>query len=190
MTTHCRRKPDQTEAVNNARQIGMALFEFQEKYGRMPDVTTIALVKQDTATDLNLGTKSSNDFFRQLMAVAITQSEPMFYAKIAGTHKPDGIFTKAEALKKGECGFTYFTGALKTDNLGRPIMVTPMIPGTHQFDPKPFNGKAVILKADNSVTSLPIIIKTGHVMVGGLDLMDPSNPIWDGHPPVVAWPDL
>ena len=64
-----------------------------------------------------------------------------------------------------------------------------MIPGTDRFDPKPFEGKAVLLRMDNSVTSLPIQ-KDGHVLLYGKNLFDPTNPIWDGKPPVIVWPDL
>jgi hypothetical protein len=64
-----------------------------------------------------------------------------------------------------------------------------MIPGTDRFDPKPFKGKAVILKMDNSVTSLSID-KAGHAILDGRNLMDPHHPIWEGHAPVIAWPDL
>ena len=113
----------------------------------------------------------------------------MFYARISGTHKPDNLFTGTLALEKGECGFTYFIGAKITDNPKRPLVVTPMIPGTDRFDPTPFEGKAVILKMDNSVTAL-MIDKDGHVFVDGRNLMDPHHPIWDGHAPVIAWPDL
>ncbi len=184
-----RKKAVQTQAVNNARQIGLALYGFQEKYGKFPDATTIVAVRQKTATDLNLGTKSANDFFRQLFATEIVASEEMFYAKIAGSHKPDNVFTKVEALNKGECAFGYFLGATQTDNPQRPILATPMIPGTDRFDPKPFDGKAVILKLDNSVTSVPIN-KNGHVIVDGKNLFDPTNPVWQGKPPVIAWPEL
>ena len=64
-----------------------------------------------------------------------------------------------------------------------------MIPGTDRFDLKAFDGEAVMLKLDNSVTSLPID-KNGHVQINGGKLMDPANPIWDGKPPVIAWPAL
>lgn len=185
-----RKKPNQTEALSNARQIGLALSEFQEEYGQMPDVATIEKIRQKTGTDLKLGTKSSNDFFRQLMASGIAQSESMFYAKIAGTRKPDNVFAGAKALEKGECGFTYFMGATKGCHPNRLIVVTPMIPGTDRFDPKPFDGKAVVLRADNSVMSYPISIKTGHIMERGQNLMDPTNPIWEGKPPSIVWPEL
>lgn len=179
----------QSEPVNNARQIGIALFEFQSEYGEFPAPTTIKAVQTATESDLPLGTVTSNDFFRQLIASGIAQSESIFYAKAAGTHKPDQVFIKDEALKKGECGYTYFLGAKITDNPSRPLVVAPMIPGTDRFDPKPFEGKAVILKLDNSVASLPID-KNGHVLIYGRNMMDPHYPIWDGHPPVIAWPDL
>jgi len=114
----------------------------------------------------------------------------MFYAKTAGGRKPDNVFGTTHALDKKECGFTYLLGAATTtDNPRRPIVVAPMIPGTDRFDPKPFEGKAVMLMIDNSVTSLPID-KHGHIFIDGRNLMDPHHPIWDGHAPVIAWPDL
>jgi hypothetical protein len=112
----------------------------------------------------------------------------MFYAKISGTHKPDGVFTGARALEKGECGFTYLLGATMKSAPNRPLIVTPMIPGTDRFDPKRFDGKAVVLQMDNSVTS-HTIDKEGHVLVDGRNLMDPKHPIWQGNAPVIAWPE-
>lgn len=184
-----RKKSDQTEAVNNARQIGLAMFEFQEEYGKLPDSTTIAAVQSKTGTLLPLGTVTSNDFFGQLLAAGMTQSETMYYAKIDGTRKPDGLINGGHFLEKGECGFTYFLGATKTSDQKRPLVATPMIPGTDRFDPKRFDGKAVILKLDNSVTSLPID-KDGHAILDGRNLMDPHHPVWEGHAPTIAWPDL
>ena len=177
------------EALTNARQIGLALFEFETSYGKFPDSTTSVDVITNTGSRLPLGTKTSNDFFRQLIAAEIAQSESMFYSKTTGVRKPDNVFYSTHALEKGECGFTYFLGAMVTDNPGRPIVVAPMIPGTDRFDPLPFEGKAVLLKVDNSVTSLPID-KHGHVIIDGRNLMDPHHPIWDGHAPSIAWPDL
>lgn len=179
----------QSEMVNNARQVGMALFEFEAEYGKLPDETTIAAVRSKTGSSLPLGTKSSNDFFRQLMAGGIAQSEAMFYAKGRGTHKPDGLMDGSHALAKGECGFLYLLGLSAKGSPYRPIIVAPMIPGTDRFDPKPFEGIAVLLNLDNSATSLPID-KNGHVIVAGKNLFDPTNLIWDGKPPVIVWPEL
>ncbi|NQX02749.1 hypothetical protein HQ447_18975, partial [bacterium] len=102
--------------------------------------------------------------------------------------KPDDNFAGGEALKKGECGFTYFLGATALDNPRRPLVVTPMIPGTDRFDPKPFKGLAIFLSVDNSVTRLNID-RAGHGIVDGRNVMDPHHPIWDGHAPVIAWPE-
>lgn len=184
-----RKKSDQTEAISNARQIGMALLEFDTEYGSFPDATTTESVRQATGSTLSMGTASSNDFFRQLLGAGMAGSEAMFYAKIDGTRKPDGVFEgPGEALKKGECGFTYFLGARYEDNAKRPLVVTAMIPGTDRFDRKRFDGKAVILSKDNIVTSYNID-KAGHVIFEGRNLMDPAHPVWDGHAPSIAWPE-
>ena len=53
----------------------------------------------------------------------------------------------------------------------------------------PFGGKAVMLNVNYGMRSLPID-KDGHVIINGMNLMDPANPIWEGNPPVIAWPDL
>ena len=190
-----RKNAEQVEAVSHARLIGLALTEFQKEYGTRPDGSTIEEVRRKTGTDLKLGTKSSNDFFRQLVAVGIVKDESIFHAKIAGAREPDNLFAGSKALEKGECAFTYFLSAVQTDNPNRPVAAAPMIPGTDRFDPVPFNGKAVVLSLNNSVTSLPIG-KDGHIwldpnfrMVPSKSLMDPSHPIWDGHPPEIAWPE-
>ncbi len=184
------KNPDLTEAVSNARQLGLALFEFENEYGKYPDASTIAAVKRETAMDLDLGTKSSNDFFRQLLAAGFTSSEKMFYAKIDGVRKPDDNFTKAEALKKGECGFSYLSGLSMKGNPSRPIAVTPLIPGTDRFDPTKFDGYAIILIMDTSVSTMPIG-KDGHVLYGGKNLLDPTHPVWGKDDKfVIAWPEL
>ena len=178
------------EAVNNARQIGLALFEFEYEYGAYPNAVTVAAVQKATGTTLLLGTKTSNDFFRQLIGGNFTSSERMFYtSKILGGRRPDDNITGTEALKKGECGFASLLGASVTDNPRRPLVAAPMIRGTDRFDPKAYEGKAVVLRMDNSVTSFNID-KDGHIRIEGKLFMDPTNPIWDGHPPMIVWPEL
>ncbi len=182
-------KAIQTRAVSNSRQLGLCLFEFESDYGKFPDPSTIAAVRAKSGTLLPLGTRTSNDYFRQLLAARIAQSELFFYADIADSRKPDGRMDPGHAIEKGECGYSYLLGLSSKGNPSRPIAVTPMIPGTGEFDPKAFDGKAVMLKLDNSVSSLPID-KDGHARINGRKLMDPANPIWEGKPPVIAWPEL
>src|SRR5215217_1198518 len=45
MVIRCQRKTDQTEAMSNARQIGLALSEFYTEYGSFPDASTIRPVR-------------------------------------------------------------------------------------------------------------------------------------------------
>ena len=147
-------KAIQTRAVSNSRQLGLCLFEFESDYGKFPDPSTIAAVRARSGTLLSLGTKTSNDYFRQLLAAGLALNEQFFYANISGSRKPDGRMNPGQAIAKGECGYSYLLGLSSKGNPSRPIVVTPMIPGTDRFDPKPFDGKAVILKLDNSVSSL------------------------------------
>jgi hypothetical protein len=152
------------------------------------------LVRETTGTDLALGSRSSNDCFRQLIAAEIVQSESLFHAKIPGCHKPDNIFSSTDALKKGEVGFSYIAGLTTAGDPKRPLVVTPLIPGTDRFDPKPFGGYAVILPVDCSITCSgllhPINAKGEVIDASGKHVLDPANPIWGGVKPVIKWPDL
>jgi hypothetical protein len=179
---------EQASAVSNARAIGLALFEFDAEYGKFPDESTVSAVKAKTATDLSLGTRTSNDFFRQLIAAEICQSETMFYAKHDGAKKPDNDFFGRQALQKGEVGFAYLVGLSSKGNPSRPIAMAPMIPGTDRFDPNIFDGRAVILKMDSSVTSIQID-KNGHALMNGMNVLDPKNPIWGSQKWRLVWPE-
>jgi len=178
-------------AINHARQLGMALFEFESEYGGFPSESTAATVKTHTGSTWKLGDATSNDLFRQLFAAGIVTNEEMFYVPAAGTHRPDNHFaTEADALSQGECGFAYISNQSVAGNSSRPIVLAPVIPGTTKFDPRVFNGTAIILRLDNSVQA-GRIDADGHIVgEGGKDFLDPSQPIWGGVAPVVKWPDL
>ena len=112
MVIRQRKKADQTEAVSNARQIGLAMIEIENEYGNYPDSTTAPTVTAATGSLLTLTGTNSNDYFRQLLAGNFTQSETIFYEKIANAKKPDNNISGAEALKEGEVGFGYICLAL------------------------------------------------------------------------------
>lgn len=181
----------QTEAVNNLRQIGLAIFEFETEYGDYPNDKTATLVtKKHPGHGHNLSGNSSNALFRQLFAARLTQSEQMFYAKVSGTRKPDGVISPGEALEKGEVAFGYISGLSSEGNPARPIAFCPIIPGTDRFDPKPFKGKACVIRGDGSVISLNIG-KNGHAFVGGINLLSAENPIWGDEDKIdIRYPDL
>ncbi len=70
----------------------------------------------------------------------------------------------------------------------RVIAFCPIIPGTDRFDPIPFDGKAVVLRCDNSVTFVNID-PHGHALVGGMNVFSPSNPIWSGEKIDIRYPE-
>jgi len=185
------KKVPDLQAISNARQIGLTLFDFDADYGRFPDASTIAAVKAATGSTWDLKDRTSNDLFKQLIVSGITNSEEIFYARVPGARRPDNvIISEDRTLISGECGFAYIAGATGKCDPMRPLAVTPLIPGTFKFDPEPFDGRAIILKADNSVVSYPIR-KDGTVIApGGKDLFDSSQPYWKGAPPDVKWANL
>ncbi len=193
MVIRQRKKADATEATNNARQIGLALFEFETEYGSYPEndpqiAQTLGTEPFTAATTVT----NSEDAFRQLFVAGITQSEDMFYAKIQGADKPDGDFdTATTCLQDGENGFAYVmdsngTNALSTGgNPSRVLVVTPMV-STSGFDPDPFDSKAVYLKIDNSVSQTRIRPGTDADDDGTTTLFDTgTGSVWGSDAPTV-----
>jgi prepilin-type N-terminal cleavage/methylation domain-containing protein len=164
MVIRQRKKADQTEAVNNAKQIGLAMFEFDAAYGSYPSQTTAESFPEATIGAL-FGT-NSNDFFRQFIASEISSSETMFYAKANYTKKPDNVYNASgKALAPREVGFGYImNGDVAFSSSGNPSRVlavaplagstTPASDGT--FDLETYDSKAVVLRIDNSVQSLNV----------------------------------
>jgi len=50
------------------------------------------------------------------------------------------------------------------------------------------DGKVVALCVDGAVMELQVD-KAGHVFIRGKRLLDPANPIWNGKPPTLVWPE-
>jgi prepilin-type N-terminal cleavage/methylation domain-containing protein len=187
-----------TQALSNARQIGLALFDFDTDYSSFPDKDTAEAVEQNTGTSLPMGGDSANDYFRQLIGANIVTSEEIFYAKLPYTKKPDNVITGNKALDRGEVGFGYLmndhTGFSTSGNSGRPIAITPLLDAASNgdCDPEPFDSKAVILRLDNSAVTYPINAKTKTaVMPGGNGLLVTGrDTVWgeSGVNPVVKAP--
>lgn len=185
------KKAPSTQALSNARQIGLALFDFESDYGKFPDASTIADVKSATGTTWHLKDDTSNDLLKQLIAAGITTSEEIFFARIFGSKKPDNVIaSNRQTLARGQCGFAYILGGGSKSDPARPLIVSPLIPGTLLFDPQPFEGKAVVLRPDNSAVTLKIQPDGRVLGLGGKDIFDPSQPYWGGVAPVVKWADL
>ena len=196
MVIRQRKKADQTEAVSNARQIGLALFEFEAEYGSFPDVASALTVANNTGITPNSAT-TANGLFSQLFAAGIASSEAMFYAKSSYTKKPDGIVKtiSTDVLAAGECGFGILlngsTGYATSGNSGRVICATPFAKalGGELFDVDPFDAKAVVLKIDNSVSSVVIDAGSKKIKINGLDLMSTElGSLFDGTAPKMIYP--
>jgi hypothetical protein len=174
-----------SEAANNARQISIALGEFDDDFGRFPDTSTALAVKKKTGTPLDFKFGSSNELLCQLIENGRMLEKP-FFVSINGTHKVDNVFLPGKALEPGECGFSYIAGLSSQSPPEAPLLITPLIPGSTRFDPKPFNGKALILRVDGAIL-FPELDRAGQVMIGGKDPFDPSQPFWKGEAPDIKW---
>jgi prepilin-type N-terminal cleavage/methylation domain-containing protein len=204
MVIRQRKKADQTEATSNARQIGLALFEFENDFGSFPGTSSL-----DTLTEVGGAYASStvqgeagtdsNGYFKQLIHAGLTQSEAMFYAKTPLSKKPDGdISTNDAALEDGEVGFGYITngagvGMSTSGNPSRAVVAAPLVEDGSEFDAEPYDKNAVILRIDNSASSVKIVpasadATTGPAIVGGVDLMSATNPIWGSTDPTMNPP--
>jgi hypothetical protein len=188
MTIRARKRHPVTDAINNARQVGSALNDFESEFGKFPDSSTVAVIRRTTGSTLTLSDRTSNDLFSQLFATGMAQSEAPFYAKAMSARKPDGIFSSdATLLEHGECGFAYISGLDSKSDPDTPLIFGPVIPGTTTLDQKSCYGKAIVLNICNSATTYPIN-SAGKIIINGLDLLDPRQSFWHGKAPDVKWP--
>ena len=180
----------QREAISNLRQIGLSLLEFEKRYGAFPSGETAALIGAESKSGFDLKGTSSNALFRQLFAAGVVDNEAMFYAKFPGVSKPDNDTSAGHLLENGEVAFAYIAGLSTKDNPTLPVAFGPVVPGTNRFDPKPFNGKGVILRIDNSVSTINLRESGEAMILGGESLLDPGNSLWKGKAPDIRYPEL
>lgn len=181
-----------TEARSNLRSMSCAMYQFDAEYSAFPNAETAKRLIEDSESKLRLGVGSSNAIFRQLIAAGISESETLFYAKVPGTRKPDHDVSRPEkVLAKGEVGFSYILGQSSHSPAETPLVVTPLVPGTNRFDPKPFRGRALVMRV-RSVTSgsidiLPINSRGEVIDSSGKHLLDAEHPLWGGKAPIIVW---
>lgn len=105
---------DRAEAVHNARQIGVVLFEFEKTYGAFPSDETAELVtKARPDHGFDLSAKSSNALFLQLIAANLTQNETMFYAEVKNSEKRMALLFPAKPSKNPKLALPIFLASLR-----------------------------------------------------------------------------
>lgn len=188
-----------TEATNNAKQIGTFLFLFNNDYGTFPSEDTATKLTDDSI-DVKTGT-TSNAYLSQLIAADYTDSEEIFYAKAAGTAKPDGVINTTTAmLDQGECGFAYvmLSGDVPLSTSysgGMAVLCAPMKRDASStegaFDDSPYDSKAVYLRLDQSVQQKRINNSDNVAIGGGNTLFDTgAETVWDDEDPDLKFPDV
>lgn len=117
-------------------------------------------------------------------------SEKMGYCKHPSlpTHPPDGALEQAFA--KGEVGFAYIANLPADAPADTPLLVAPLIPGTFQFDPEPYDGHALVVFVDGSTKRMTIREDNGLAMIpkSRVTLFDPAAPYWKDKAPEVKYP--
>ena len=175
-----KKKGDRSEAISNIKQVGLAMFSFEQDYGSYPssgDNGTGKMVETNTsgATDsagkITLAYVTSNDMFLQLIKAGFIDGEKSFYAKSSYTKKADGVLTGTGAvgpLSAGECGFSYVmstdtaTPLVSSGNSGQILLFAASNKSTGgAVDNSPqatcevdvYDKKAVVFRIDNSATA-------------------------------------
>ncbi|MCH7226920.1 hypothetical protein [Haloferula sp. A504] len=177
-----------TETINNAKQLGLALLEFERDFGTYPSDKTIAAVIKATGATLDYTDGSSNAMFRQLIAYGI-QSEDIFYClHPEGTVRPDNDIFGRDALEAREVGFSYVVGLKTSGDPDTPVLLTPM--KTTSYDrcwrEKEYRESAVVLWLDHSVSLAPVRpLDDKAVNSGGVPILDAAQPYFGG-----KWPDI
>ncbi|GEM_PF-6010819 len=163
-----KKKSYQSEAISNSKLLSLALYEFDSNFGSYPNDETIKEVNEAFPNHgYDLSGTSSNAAFRQLLAAGILKNE--------------------EIIQKGKCNFAYVANQSTSGNPNRPILLSPVIPGTNKFNSK--DGIILVLKIDNSVSSYKIG-KAGEIYDNdGLDILSASHPIWKGKAPDIRYPE-
>ena len=141
---------------HNAKQIHLALFDFDQDYGQFPCDAT---AKSEPKLRGYYGVYS-NDYLGQLLASGIVESESNFYAQ-GGTkldqRVDDDFSTKEKTLEAGECGFAYVKGLNTVEsNYKTPLLLSPMYGDGYKFNNEIYNGRAMILRVDGALKQYKI----------------------------------
>jgi len=166
---------NKAQAIGNIKQIGLAMFTFEQEYNSYPCDSTgqeVKLNNPDVA--FSFGNTFSNDFFRQLIAAGSIDQEKPFFAKAPYTKTPDNVMSQGKCLDAGECGFAYIMATnseplSSTGNTARPLIAAAVYncQTNGAFDPDVYGKFAVIFRIDNSATAEHVRPSDKKVLIGG-----------------------
>ena len=171
----------QNQAIENLRQVGLALFKFHSEYGGFPDEKTAAKLKEKRGIKAELGAATANDCFLLLVAAQIIEDPKFFtFEKPDPPEAHEGHDHHHHHHDVEKCSFALISLPSASADPMQPLAVAPLVKGKTTFDPGPLGGSAVILAP---------IDKDGRVMLEGKDLFDPEQSFWKGGIPPVKWPN-
>ncbi len=174
-----RKKAHRTQAVSNAKQIAIALFDFDEEFLSYPNDLTAT--RSLPSVGLPEGAANdANDCFNQLVVSNKTnKSEAIFFVRGASTFQPDDDIMGGKSLEAGENGFGYVKGLSSGSPVGSYIIMTPLAAGsTDTFNVNTFDGEAILLKNDQSVTVERVNEQSGKIIKNGENVFSANHPGW------------
>ena len=188
------KKADMATATHNAKQLHLALFDFDQDYGFFPD--------QADSAQLGSSGSSANSAMKQLFMNGSIESEENFYAKTSFSKQPDGDVGEdpdyTNAIEKGEMGFLYIDDQSTSKNSSRPLLAAPLkadggSPSSMLFDKDTYGGKMMVLRIDGSVKQYKInkSSDTAETVVSNqkVDIFSTQNPVWDDTAPTALYPE-
>ena len=177
------------DAVNNARQVKMALDLFaSDNDGWYPNDES-----GENYQSGGTGTTYSNDYFRQLFLSGDTESEKIFWVKnsgVASKGAPDdkvkegGRIQPEQILEQGDCHWAYINDQGQGSTGSRPIILDGYPKNKSDFDPETWDNKVIVVTIDGSTKAMRMRLTDFKVIDGSKkDILSSQADAWDGENP-------
>ena len=173
------------EAVNNARQVKLALDAFAADHnGLYPN--------EKLHEKYGTSGSSSNALLRQLFAAEVTESEKIFWvvdSSVAGKKPPKGR-VPSTPLALGVNHWAYAHGLSQNSEGSAPVIFDPWETGTRRFHHKTWDKKAIVAQVDGSVRAMKLRLSDRTVLDSkDQDLFGASSDVWQDNPPDIRQPE-
>ena len=149
-----------TKAINNLRQIGIALNDFDSNYNTFPQQELPPEFLEENPDFKAQDRSDSNYLLGHLIRTKCVDTEQIFsFGHSKKNNQHDDFSTEDRLLEAGECQYSYISAAggepltASTTTSEMPLAFAAVIPRTGQFDRNAFDNRAVYLRGDNSVGS-------------------------------------